>query len=77
MEATLVDDAAHSLHVVGALAITVGIVLLMVRKPALLTSLPTITLAVGIGVASGLVSGTREACVSAIGRAVPPTDAKR
>jgi hypothetical protein len=59
------------------IAITVGIVFLMVLKPALVSSILTIVLAVGIGVAAGLVSGTRQPSPSPIGSAVPPTDAKR
>jgi hypothetical protein len=59
------------------IAITVGIVFLMVLKPTLLTSILTIALAVGIGVATGLVFGTREPSASAIGRAAPPTHAQR
>jgi len=59
------------------IAITVGIVFLMVQKPALLTSLATIVLAAGIGAAAGLICGTRAPSASAIGTAAPPTDAKR
>src|SRR5262245_13233749 len=59
------------------IAITVGIVFLMVQKSALLTSLVTIVLAAGIGAASGLISGTRAPSASATGTAAPPTDAKR
>jgi hypothetical protein len=49
----------------------------MVQKPALFTCLLTITLAVGIAVAAGLVSGTRGPSASAIDTAAPPTDAQR
>jgi len=59
------------------IAITVGVVFLMVQKPALLTSLVTIVLAAGIGAASGLISGTRAPSASAIDTTAPPTDAKR
>ena len=59
------------------IAITVGIVFLMVQKPALLTSLVTIVLAAGIGAAAGLVSGRRGSSASAIDSAATPTDAKR
>ena len=59
------------------IAITVGIVFLMVQKPALLISLVTIVLAAGIGVASGLISGTRAPSASATGTAAPPAGARR
>jgi len=59
------------------IAITVGIVFLMVQKPALLTSLVTIVLAAGIGAAAGLICGTRAPSASATGSAASPTDAKR
>ena len=59
------------------IAITVGIVFLMVQKPALLTSLVTIVLAAGIGAAAGLFSGRRGSSASAIDSAATPTDAKR
>ena len=59
------------------IAITVGIVLLMVRKPALPPSVLTIVPAVGSGGAAGLVPGTREPSPRVTGSAVAPTDAKR
>lgn len=59
------------------IATTVGIVLLMVRKPALPPSVLTIVPAVGSGVAAGLVPGTREPSPRVTGSAVAPTDAKR
>lgn len=59
------------------IAITVGIVFLMVQKPSLLTSILTIVLAAVIGVATGLAAGTREPSASAVGGARPPTDASR
>jgi hypothetical protein len=66
-----------TVSIMTRIAITIGIVYLMIQKPALLTCLLTITLAVGIGVAAGLVSGTRAASASAIDPAAPPTEAKR
>jgi hypothetical protein len=66
-----------TVSIMTRIAITVGIVFLMVQKPALLTSLLTIILAVGIGGATGLVSGMRGPSGSAIASAAPPTDAKR
>ena len=66
-----------TVSIMTRIAITVGIVLLMVRKPALLPSILTIILAVGTGVAAGLVCGTRQPSPSPAGSAVPPTDAKR
>ena len=59
------------------IAITVGIVFLMVQKPALPTSLVTIILAAGIGVAAGLVSGTRAPSASAIDTTSPPAGGRR
>lgn len=49
----------------------------MVLKPTLLTSILAIVLAAGIGIAAGLVVGTREPQASAIGRAIPPTHSQR
>lgn len=66
-----------TVSIMTRIAITVGIVFLMVQKPTLLTSLLTIVLAAGIGATAGLVSGIREASASAIDTAAPPTDAKR
>lgn len=66
-----------TVSIMTRIAITVGIVFLMVQKPALLTSLVTIILAAGIGVAAGLVSGTRAPSASAVDTATPPTEAKR
>lgn len=66
-----------TVSIMTRIAITVGIVFLMVEKPALLASLLTIFLAAGIGVAAGLVAGTRAPSASAIGSAAPPTEAKR
>jgi hypothetical protein len=63
--------------IMARIAISVGVVLLMVRKPALLLSILTVVLAVGIGVAAGVVSGTREPSQSAIGSGVAPREAKR
>jgi hypothetical protein len=59
------------------IAITIGIVFLMVQKPTLLTCLLTITLAATVGVAAGLVSGTRAPSATEIGSAAPSTDANR
>jgi hypothetical protein len=64
-----------TVSIMTRIAITVGIVFLMVQKPALLTSLVTIILAAGIGATAGLVSGTRPP--SAIGTAAPSADGKR
>jgi hypothetical protein len=66
-----------TVSIMTRIAITIGIVFLMVHKAALLTSILTIALAVGIGVAAGLVSGRRGPSASAIGTAAPPTDARR
>ena len=66
-----------TVSIMTRIAITVGILLLMVLKPAPLPSILTIVSAVGIGVAAGLVSGTRQPPASTIGSAVAPTDAKR
>ena len=66
-----------TVSIMTRIAITIGIVFLMVQKPALLICLLTITLAVGIGVAAGLLSGTRAPAASTIGTAAPPTDAQR
>jgi hypothetical protein len=66
-----------TVSIMTRIAITIGIVFLMVQKPALRTSILTIVLAAAVGVAAGLVSGTREPSASAIGTAVPPTDAER
>jgi hypothetical protein len=66
-----------TVSIMTRIAITIGVVFLMVQKPALFTCLLTITLAVGIGVAAGLVSGTRGPSASAIDPAAPPTEAKR
>jgi hypothetical protein len=80
----LSEELRHSLRsplltvsIMTRIAITIGIVFLMVQKPALFTCLLTITLAVGIAVAAGLVSGTRGPSASAIDTAAPPTDAQR
>ena len=59
------------------IAITVGIVFLMVQKPALPASLVTITLAAGIGAAAGLVSGRRAPSASPVDTAAPPADGNR
>lgn len=66
-----------TVSIMTRITITIGIVYLMVLKPALLTSIVAIVLAAGIGVAAGLVFGTREPPASAIGRATPPTHAQR
>jgi hypothetical protein len=66
-----------TISIMTRIAITVGIVFLMVQKPALLISILTIVLAAGIGVAAGLVSGTREPSAGGIGAAAPPTDTSR
>jgi hypothetical protein len=66
-----------TVSIMTRIAITIGIVFLMVQKPTLLICLLTITLAVGIGVAAGLLSGTRAPAASAIGTAGPPADAQR
>jgi hypothetical protein len=66
-----------TVSIMTRIAITVGIVFLMVLKPALVSSILTIVLAVGIGVAAGLVSGTRHPPASPSGSAAAPTDAKR
>ena len=66
-----------TVSIMTRIAITVGIVFLMVRKPALLASLLTIVLAAAVGVAAGLVFGIRKPSASAIDTATPPTDAKR
>ena len=44
------------------IAITIGILFLMVQKPALLTSVLTVVLAAVIGAAVGLISGRRAVC---------------
>lgn len=66
-----------TVSIMTRITITIGIVYLMVLKPALLTSIVAIVLAAGIGVAAVLVFGTREPPASAIGRATPPTHAQR
>jgi hypothetical protein len=66
-----------TVSIMTRIAITVGIVFLMVQKPALLTSILTIGLAAAIGAAAGLASGARGPSGSAIGSAATPTDAKR
>jgi hypothetical protein len=66
-----------TVSIMTRIAITVGIVFLMLQKPALLSSILTIVLAAGIGAAAGLASGARGPSGSAIGRAAAPTDATR
>jgi len=51
------------------IAITIGIVFLMMQKPALLTSVLTIILAAAVGAAVGLISGRRAPSATAIGSA--------
>jgi hypothetical protein len=66
-----------TVSIMTRIAITVGIVFLMVRKPALLASLLTIVLAIVVGVAAGFVFGIRKPSAGGIGSAAAPTDAER
>jgi len=58
------------------IAITIGIVFLMVQKPALLTSVLTIILAAAVGAAVGLISGRRTPSATAIGSAAAQRQAR-
>lgn len=59
------------------IAITTGIVYLMVEKPDLLFSILTIVLAAAIGAAAGFFMGRREPLSTAIRRAAPPAEPQR
>jgi len=58
------------------IAITIGIVFLIVQKPTLLTSVLTIALAAAAGAAAGLVSGRRAPSASAVGSAAAQRQAR-
>jgi hypothetical protein len=80
----LADELRHGLRsarltisITTRIAITVGIVFLMVQKPSLLTSVLTIVVAAGIGVAAGLLTGTREPPASSVATAATPADARQ
>lgn len=81
---TISEELRHALRtpilVISLLiriAITAGIVYLMVEKPDLLFSILTIFLAAAIGAAAGFLMGRGEPLSTASHRAVPPTEPQR